>query len=307
MAEVPKLSHAELMGLPVDTTVIWCTPGRTTQISQLLPYPIRAEGGNLDSVDTLIVVGGGKFLDRIKAWRARTDAGVKLVAVPTVWGSGSEASNIAVTDGEHGEKIISIGERYAPDARAELPELAETLDDRQCRYACGDVWSHALEGALSPLADPELRHQFGGLVRDLLHTPVGRDPGWFELSARACSLQSRCGVGLVHGIAHQIEPRTADWGHARLCSTFLWPVMCFNSQANDKLDDFVGDHDIEKTVVCETVKQLFDEPDYRTVMPAVEQYWDQILRDPCTRTNSALVRKSSLDFFRDARFLADNE
>jgi alcohol dehydrogenase class IV len=315
MIEVPQLTHSELISFSPDCTVVWCTPSGRGLVSKRLPYPIRPTLSSIEGIKTVIAVGGGQFLDRIKAWRVDTASRVKLVAVPSQWGSGSEASQIAITHGEFGEKVIAMGAEYAPDARALLPELADTMDQTRCLFAGGDVWSHTLEGAISPLADEDLRESFADLIADLLLTGLGRNPHWFELSARACSLQSRSSVGLVHGIAHQIEPYLKNtpasstcneqWGHAKICSTFLWPVMCFNRIANDKLPAFLSSHDIAADEVFETIEQLFDKGRYQDAMPAVEECWTRILRDPCSRTNSALVRKTSIDFFREAPFLTE--
>ena len=81
--------------------------------------------------------------------------------------------------------------------------------------------------------------------------------------------------------------------------------MCFNRTANDKLPDFLSRHDIEADEVFRTLEQLFDKDRYQGAMPAVEACWTRILRDPCSRTNSALVRKTSIGFFRQAPFLAE--
>ena len=80
--------------------------------------------------------------------------------------------------------------------------------------------------------------------------------------------------------------------------------MCFNSQANNKLKDFLRDHDIGTEDVYETIRFLFDADSYAEALPVVESCWEKILRDPCSRTNSALVRKSSIDYFRESRFLS---
>ena len=78
------------------------------------------------------------------------------------------------------------------------------------------------------------------MIKEMITLPLGNDPRWFELSARACAGQARTSVGLVHGIAHTLEHHLrvefpkAGWGHAQLCSLFLRPVIEFNRQHSPK-------------------------------------------------------------------------
>ena len=37
-------------------------------------------------------------------------------------------------------------------------------------------------------------------------------------------------------------------------------------------------------------------------LPVLEEHWRSVLRDPCSRTNSALVRPQHLSFFLEQRF-----
>jgi hypothetical protein len=87
-----------------------------------------------------------------------------------------------------------------------------------------------------------------------------------------------------------------------LCSLFLWPVMRFNAQASTKLQDLSNKHGLDLPRVLEVARALFDEDAFRRTLPALKEHWMTILRDPCSRTNSALARPDSLAFFLDTRF-----
>src|SRR5262249_13087095 len=141
-----------------------------------LPHPHAEPLSELPAgTRTLIAVGGGTLLDAAKLRRAERHPAVGLVAVPSIWGSGAEASPVAVAR-EGGRKVVRMGPEYLPDARVVWPELAATLPERLARRACGDAWAHAVEGFLSPLASEELRREIAGLVNDMATLPIGRDP-----------------------------------------------------------------------------------------------------------------------------------
>lgn len=251
---------------------------------------------------TLLVVGGGSRMDRAKRWRAEQSPDTRLIVIPSLWGSGAEVSPI-VAISQDGGKQIKMGQEFLPDYRAVWPELAQSIPPMTARYACGDSWSHALEGFLSPLANDAVREELADVIRTLTALPLGQDPRWFEASARACAGQAKASVGLVHGIAHTLEgPLAAEgypgWGHARLCATYLYPVMAFNVSCNSKWPEMAAKHHLDTAAIDAILRQLFDAADYRTILPVLEACWPKVIRDVSSRTNSALVRPTALDFFR---------
>jgi len=284
-----------------DNALAWCDPSVRAQVEgrfhgEIHEYPDQPP----EEFDFLLAVGGGKVLDAAKSFRAGRSPGAKLVAIPSIWGSGAENSNIVVTHGPEGATVFQ-GPEYLPDIRAVWPELAASLTPDLVRNACGDVWAHALEGSLSPLGDEELKAELAKLIRTLLDTPIANRPEWFELSARACILQSRAGVGLVHGIAHALEGALigtpAATGHAALCATFLLPVFRLNHSLSEKVDAALCRSGLDPELIESRLKELFDQETYSKVLPTLEERWLKVLRDPCTRMNCALVRPGHLDHF----------
>ena len=251
---------------------------------------------------TLLVVGGGSRMDRAKRWRAQQSPATRLMVIPSLWGSGAEVSPIvAITEG--GSKHIQMGPEFLPDYRSVWPELAKSLPPAVALNACGDSWSHALEGFLSPLATDPVREELAEVIRTLATLPLGNDPRWFEASARACACQAKASVGLVHGIAHTLEgPLAAQghpgWGHARLCSTYLYPVMTYNVSCNHKWPEMAAKYHLDTAAIDAVLQKLFNPPDYREILPVLEACWPQVIRDVSSRTNSALVRPAALEFFR---------
>jgi alcohol dehydrogenase class IV len=286
------------------TAGLWVTPSVRDRVRAVLPFPILSAAEPLPAeLQTLVVVGGGTLIDGAKVAARDRDRPVRLIAIPSIWGSGAEASPIVVLD-DCGKKTIRIDARYLPDEYLFWPELAESIDPARAREACGDAVAHALEGFLSPLAGDELRQELAAVLREMQSLPIGKDPRWFPLSARACAGQARSSVGLVHGIAHVLESvlrarePDAGWGHARLCSTFLAPVMDFNRQASSKWSETLRQYGIDEQAELASLRELFDAEAYGRAVAVLPEFWSAVLRDPCTRTNSVLVRPAALEFFR---------
>lgn len=302
MTEPVEISFDELPSLPEAGTVLWVQPSVRERARQVLPFRIVEPAETGEDTKCLVAIGGGTLLDAAKAWRADHSPSTRLIAIPSIWGSGAEVSPIVVAN-EQGQKAIRMDERFLPDEVGYWPELAESIPEELARMACGDCWSHALEGFLSPLADERLRLEIVELMNRMLDTPLGNSPVWFRLGAEACRAQARSSVGLVHGIAHTLEgPLRAafpeqGWGHAMLCSRFLAPVMAFNGQSDGKSSRLLEDHGVDEQGISSVARELHDGDAYRTALPFLVDNWRTILRDQCTRTNVRLVRPSDLEFF----------
>ncbi|MBL9145533.1 MAG: iron-containing alcohol dehydrogenase [Verrucomicrobiaceae bacterium] len=273
--------------------VVWCTASVVERLRALVPWPVQTEAPSLDGAGWLLVVGGGSLIDQAKVLRAQHPS-VKLAALPTLWGSGAEASPIAVLN-QDGKKLIRMGPEMLPDVIVSHLEFAKTLPAELIKHACGDAWSHALEGFLSPLGTDETRADLAGVMKRMLQQPIGYADAWFELSALACAGQSKASVGLVHGIAHTLEG-VIGWGHAKLCSLFLLPVMSFNQTRSPKWP-FLAEHGLDDAIVLNVLRLLFEPAAYVEALPELKEPWMKVLRDPCSRTNSALVRPADIEFF----------
>jgi len=269
-------------------------------VAAVLPWPPSDSAQPLEAdAQWLVVVGGGTLIDQAKAVRERR-AGLKLVAIPSIWGSGAEASPVIVLS-QGGRKEIRINSSARPDAVVSWPELARDVPDERLRAGCGDCAAHALEGFLSPLATPELREALAEVIRRACALPLGFNPEWFELSALACAGQAQSGVGLVHGIAHVLEgPLRAqqperNWHHARLCATFLEPVMRLNQAGSGKWNQLLAAHRLPEAEIWKLLRDLFEPESFRAALPVLRQEWRNVLRDACSRTNSVLVRPDWLE------------
>ncbi len=308
MADVAKWSLAELKARAPAPVAVCPDPSVAERVAGLLPWPQYTDFDALPAdTQTLVAVGGGTLLDAAKIARVDRRPELTLIAIASLWGSGAEASPVAVArDGER--KVARLEEVLAPDARVVLGELADGLSEALATAGCGDAWSHVFEAFLSPLGDDDIRAKAAALMADMLAVGVGVDARWFDLSARACALQARASVGLIHGIAHTLEgPLQAEfpdrgWGHARLCAVYLSPVLQLNSGLNDKWTRYGDEHRVDRAMVEQTFRQLHDAEAFAETLGLLTERWKQVLRDPLSRTNSALVRRGHLDHFVTGRF-----
>jgi alcohol dehydrogenase class IV len=285
--------------------VLLATGSARACASRLLPYPLLDYPEQLHpKCRTLIVAGGGRLLDQAKYLRATARPDVRLIAMPSIWGSGAERSRIVVLE-NGGAKDIHVGDQFLPDAYVYCREFMASIPEWRARYACGDAWAHALEAFLSPLAGPQLREAAAVLLRRMTELPSGTNEGWFEASGNACALQADSSVGLIHGISHTLEaPLTsvhteAFWGHSRLCSLFLYPVLMLNQSLSPKPAQLFSQYEVDCAAVTKIARDLFDPKSYAQALPLLIDYWPSVLRDRCTRTNVSLVRSSSLRFFME--------
>jgi alcohol dehydrogenase class IV len=270
----------------------------------MLPYQLFDSPADLNHhCRTLIAAGGGKLIDQAKYLRATVRPDLRLIAMPSIWGSGAERSRIVVLD-RAGTKEIHIDDRFLPDAIVYCQEFTASIPEWRARFACGDTWAHVLEAFFSPLASGETRAAASALMQRMARLSPGSSDGWFEASGEACALQANSSVGLVHGIAHTLEAPLAAawpnvfWGHSRLCSVFLYPVFLLNQNLSPKAVQLFEEHQVDGALVEGILRDLFDPEGYAQALPALIHHWPSVLRDKCSRTNIALVRPASLSFFR---------
>jgi hypothetical protein len=93
----------------------------------------------------------------------------------------------------------------------------------------------------------------------------------------------------------------SHWGHAKLGSIFLLPVLKFNLSRSPKVESLASQFGLDLKAVSHAAKVLFREDDYSSAMSVASQQWESIARDRCSRTNCVLVRRDSLEFFEQFR------
>ena len=242
--------------------------------SEIAPEPseaqIRAGVKVLDELrpDLLIAVGGGSVIDAAKAMRLfhespelsldeltlpfldarkrvahypEIDHSVRLVAVPTTAGTGSEVSPAAVLTVE-GRKETLVDYSLVPDMAVVEPRLTLTMPPTLTADTGIDALTHALEAAVSIFGSPFTDAFCVQAVHQILpNLPRAFEDG-SDLEARTAMSNaatiaglafSNAFVGVNHALAHAVGARFGI-AHGRANAIFLPHVLRYNASLPSK-------------------------------------------------------------------------
>ena len=263
--------------------------------------------------DTVVALGGGSTLDCAKAMTYFGGKQLRLIAIPTTSGSGSEVTDFAVLT--HGKTKYPLVDRRLQPAVAILDgDLLKELPPKLVADCGFDVLSHALEayvardaGAITDALALEafsaayalLPASFAGNrdVRQRIH----------NASAMAGMAFSQAGLGLCHAMSHVLGGMF-HVPHGRLNAILLPAVISRNAHAAGEkyasLARKAGLGGSADTIALRNLKNGLIHLRRQLQMPATLQQagiepgqlyskTDQIvaavLQDPCCKTNPVLV------------------
>ena len=287
---------------------------------RILPDPstqLVAEGTALVKgfePDTVVALGGGSTLDCAKAMAYFSGVPVRLVAIPTTSGSGSEVTDFAILT--HGEtKHPLIDEKMQPGVAILDSGLLKQLP-KSLIADCGfDVLSHALESYVaknaSPFTDALARDSFL-LVFAHLPASFGGDVSVRQQIHTAATMAgmafSQAGLGLCHAIAHALGGQF-HLPHGRLNAILLPHILEQNAAANGKYavlaraaglggsTDMLAVRNLKNALIrLRRELRLPQELSQVGILPAqvrekTEEIVQAVLADPCCETNPVPVTK----------------
>ena len=209
---------------------------------EIVPDPsveLAAEGTALIQKfrpDTVVALGGGSALDCAKAMTYFSGLPVRLVAIPTTSGSGSEVTDFAILT-HRGTKHPLIDEKMQPDVAILDSGLLKQLP-KSLVADCGfDVLSHALEALAAinagPITDALARESF---LMAFTHLPAsfqgqtGVRQHIHTAATMAGMAFSQAGLGLCHALAHALGGQL-HLPHGRLNAIVMPAVLEYNSSA----------------------------------------------------------------------------
>jgi acetaldehyde dehydrogenase / alcohol dehydrogenase len=243
-------------------------------LSDIQPEPgearIRAGAKVLDELrpDLLIAVGGGSVIDAAKVMRlfhesptlsleeltlpfldARkrvahfpdVEHSVRLVAVPTTAGTGSEVSPAAVLT-VLGRKATLVDYSLVPDMAVVEPRLTLSMPPTLTADTGVDALTHALEAAVSIFASPYTDAFCVQAVYQILPNLPRAFADGSELDARSAMANaatiaglafSNAFVGVNHALAHAVGARFGI-AHGRANAIFLPHVLRYNASLPTK-------------------------------------------------------------------------
>ncbi len=178
------------------------------------------------SPDTIIAVGGGSVIDGAKLCRlfyeipyytpdmSKPDCDLlttKFIAIPTMVGSGAEASSAAVyVENDHKEMIVI--HELQPDVVVYDKRYLENIPERLFCASIIDTMSHTIEGYVSNIRNSIVEMQAEAALR-LLKSEMDKYLNDIHIDYSKLQyagflggvVQNHCIVGANHAIAHQLN------------------------------------------------------------------------------------------------------
>ena len=232
------------------------------EITPDAPLPLIEQGlafFRAHDCDAIVAFGGGSAMDAAKAIAIAANnpkpmrqlagyfkglrAPVKIYAVPTTAGTGSEVTVAAViADPEAGRKLVIVDPRVVPAMAALDPLLMTGLPPHITAATGIDALTHAIEAFVGNWATPysdSMALSAVGLIFENLRTAYsdGQNLEAREHMALAATCAgfafTRANVGYVHAIAHQFGGRYHT-PHGLANAIMLPKVLKFSLPAVDK-------------------------------------------------------------------------
>ena len=197
--------------------------------------------------DLVVAVGGGSVIDAAKStvYVARKHIGkhIRLIAVPTTSGTGSEVTEFAViSDRQAGKKIPLVDEEMLPEMAILSCELTASVPPSVTADTGFDVLTHALEAYISTNANefsdalaekavelwaeyivPAYKNGNDMIAREKMHTA----------SCLAGIAFNEAGLGVNHSIAHALGAQF-HIPHGRANAMLLPHVLRYNTELDIK-------------------------------------------------------------------------
>ncbi len=160
--------------------------------------------------DTIVALGGGSAMDCAKAMAYFSGRQVKLVAIPTTSGSGSEVTDFAILT-HNNVKHPLVDDKLCPDVAILDSDLLAQLPPSLVADAGFDILCHALEAYVAKNAgavtDALAQDAFCTAFSLLLASFTGRTQVRQRIHTAATMAGmafSQAGLGLCHAMAHAL-------------------------------------------------------------------------------------------------------
>ncbi len=198
--------------------------------------------------DTIVAVGGGSAIDQAKAMREVVakmpeyqNKELRLIAVPTTSGTGSEVTAFSVvSDPESGKKFPLVADSILPDEAILDVELVKTVPPAITADTGMDVLTHAIEAYVSKnndefsaaLAEKSVEIIGSFLLRSYLdNNDTHARSKMMCASCLAGIAFNHANLGLNHGMAHQLGAKF-HIPHGRANAMLLPLIIQYNSDIN---------------------------------------------------------------------------
>ena len=185
--------------------------------------------------DTVVALGGGSAMDCAKAMVYFSGENIRLVAIPTTSGSGSEVTDFAILTHENVKHPLVDG-KLRPEVAILDSDLLKELPSALVADAGFDVLSHALEAYVATgagaITDALARDAFAAAYALLPDSFAGKTEvrGRVHVAATMAGMAfTQAGLGLCHAMAHSLGG-IFHIPHGRLNAILLPAVINCNAQ-----------------------------------------------------------------------------
>jgi len=254
--------------LPAETSVrVLAIPDAEPELKVVLE---GVEALRLHGADQIVALGGGSVIDAAKLMKLKFSAPeadfeqlatpfldirkraiqfpapqsqVRLVAIPTTSGTGSEVTPFAVLlDKERGRKVTLVDYSLTPDVAIVDPQFVMSMPRNLTADTGIDCLTHALEAGVSIHASPYTDANAIEALRLAFHyLPIAyenpRDQEARSMMHNAACIAalafSNASVGVNHALAHAFGARF-HIGHGRANALMLPHVIAYNASVPTK-------------------------------------------------------------------------
>ena len=215
---------------------------KTEVFHKVIPDPtveLAAEGTAIVKQlqpDTIIALGGGSAMDCAKAMAYFSGQGIRLVAIPTTSGSGSEVTDFAIlTHG--GVKHPLVDKKILPDVAILDSDLLKSLPASLVADSGFDVLAHALEAFVATgagaITDALAKDAFA-IVYSMLPASFAGNTAVRQKIHTAATMAglafAQSGLGICHAVAHALGG-AFHLPHGRLNAILLPAVIDCNAHS----------------------------------------------------------------------------
>ncbi|MFX0072194.1 MAG: iron-containing alcohol dehydrogenase [Candidatus Hermodarchaeota archaeon] len=266
-----------------------------------------------DIPEVIVAIGGGKVLDSAKILKVLLDNPsltfteleanqfsennkIKLVAVPTTPGTGSEVTSVSVLIDKEGRKIPYVNKGFLPDLAILDHTFLETIETRALFEFAADIFSHACEGQVSMVSSPLIK-SISKSCLELLNSGIAKikedlknTEGLAEIMYAGHLggiVQGNAFVGAIHALSHALE-QLFKISHASAILTVLKPTILWLKNVK-----YLADYDEFLNIYEKIGFERFKKSDFLEKIEK-ERWADIALQDPSISTSPVRMKKENL-------------
>lgn len=242
--------------------------------------------------EIVIAVGGGSVIDVAKL--IKRSLHLPLVAVPTTPNTGTEVTPYAVVTRQE-QKVAENDPHLLPEMVVLDSIFLTSLTLKKLGPMLIDIYSHAVEGFFSRMANPFTDAMAKMCIEMLTQNIEGQlltKPFWKTMQVTGLVgglCQAGASTGMAHALAHFFGPKLGI-SHGDAIALFIKQTITINS-ANTSVDQKMKEHHLSRERLLGVLGKIYttcsyEEPNVKLPQPLdVKNTMNMLYRDMCMLTN----------------------